>query len=160
MFKVCKVNPDNIFGNWIFGNIKDFANSVFIKINNSILQLKPVDWIPEGFIGLNIIQRNFLNISENDEINLDIYNTPLNVTQDITVTITKDNSIIKNLNEEQKNNYLKYIYYALYMTSVSSDNPGFIIPDPYNDEDVIIINIQNTNIPNGLVNDNTNINFV
>jgi len=160
MLKVCKVNPDNIFGNWIFGNDKDFSSPVYVKINNSILQLKPVDWIPQGFIGLNIVQRNFLNSPENNEINFEVFNTPLNILQEVNLTVTKNNTLIKDLNEEQRNKYKEYIYYALYMTCVSSDNPSFLIPDPFNDEDVIVINVQCSNLPNGLVNDNTNINFV
>ncbi len=161
MMKVCKVDPNNIFGNWVYVSDKDYDPNQLVHglIKETTIQLKPVPWIQQGCVGLNLVQRQFFNASEGSELEVTVSPT-LAPLKEVVIQLIHNNKPLENIPDEQTNKYMDYVYHGLFMTSLSEKHPAFIIPHPFNDDDVVIVNVLEKKDTLGIVNNDTDMNLV
>jgi len=162
MLTICKVDPNNIFGNWVYVSDKDYTTTdvVFGKINDTTIQIKPVPWIEPGHIGLNMIQRQFFNVKDGEAINVETVTDSIPKLEEINFQIISKNQPLESIPDEQIDKFMDYVYHGLFATVVSQKHPTFIIPHPFDDNDVVIINVVEKKPDMGTIDNDTVMNLV
>jgi hypothetical protein len=162
---VAKVDANNIFGNWAFVSNKEFdpKKLTYGKINDTIIQIKPVDWIEQGKIGLNLLQRRFFNVEEGamlEVAGVSGLEENASVLKEIHLQLIHQDKSITEIPEKDIERYMDYVYHALFATHVSDKHPEFLIPHPFNDDDVVVVHVFQKKDGPGIINDETEVNLV